>query len=662
MPLPITIPNTFANATATIPLSQLDNNFATVVTAVNSIGNGAFSLANVQVTGGTIANVTLDNVSVDVETLSNVTITNLTVDGNVTLTNATVQPGMVISGSSSGDALRITQTGAGNALLVEDSTNPDATPFVIDAGGTVVSGYTTSVVNAGSAVAPRVQVHGSGGGSATAAVTSWAAGVNVGPALLLSRSEGSTVGTQTIVDSGDQLGRLSYAGSDGTAFIEAARIEAAVDGTPGTNDMPGRLVFSTTADGASSPTERMRIWNQGSIGIGTTGDASIGLRVGKTITGSTSSVQIQALGAIQSDVTANGSYYTTSASTQATSFTLTNLNHFSAAQGTFGLGSTVTNQFGFSVASSLTGATNNYGFYSNIASGTGRWNFYANGTANNYFAGNVLFGTTTARAFDSSAATITPSLQNEGIDANGSSFSLMRNTASNAGPVLFLGKSRSGALGGVTVVQSGDQFGQIIFEGTDGTNLIEGASIRAEVDGTPGTNDMPGRLVFSTTADGASTPTERMRIDSSGNVGIGDTSPSYKLDVTGDINVTGDFLKNGIAFAGLTGGQTGSAPLYGARAWVNFNGTGTVAIRASGNVSSITDNGTGDYTVNFTTAMPDAGYCVAGVAASSTTKADLCGFASTTPYTTTTARILTSAGGGPTAQVDPENVSIAIFR
>jgi hypothetical protein len=53
---------------------------------------------------------------------------------------------------------------------------------------------------------------------------------------------------------------------------------------------------------------------------------------------------------------------------------------------------------------------------------------------------------------------------------------------------------------------------------------------------------------------------------------------------------------------------SGTAPLYMCRAWVNFNGTGTVAIRASGNVSSITDNGTGDYTVNFTTAMPDAQY------------------------------------------------------
>ena len=54
---------------------------------------------------------------------------------------------------------------------------------------------------------------------------------------------------------------------------------------------------------------------------------------------------------------------------------------------------------------------------------------------------------------------------------------------------------------------------------------------------------------------------------------------------------------------------SGTAPLYMCRAWVNFNGTGTVAIRASGNVSSITDNGTGDYTVNFTTAMVDANYC-----------------------------------------------------
>lgn len=55
---------------------------------------------------------------------------------------------------------------------------------------------------------------------------------------------------------------------------------------------------------------------------------------------------------------------------------------------------------------------------------------------------------------------------------------------------------------------------------------------------------------------------------------------------------------------------SGSAPVYACRAWVNFNGTGTVAIRASGNVSSITDNGTGSYTVNFTIAMPDTNFSI----------------------------------------------------
>lgn len=71
---------------------------------------------------------------------------------------------------------------------------------------------------------------------------------------------------------------------------------------------------------------------------------------------------------------------------------------------------------------------------------------------------------------------------------------------------------------------------------------------------------------------------------------------------------TAEIADANITAAKLSGAQNGSAPIYAARAWVNFNGTGTVAIRASGNVSSITDNGTGDYTVNFTTAMPDANY------------------------------------------------------
>lgn len=76
-----------------------------------------------------------------------------------------------------------------------------------------------------------------------------------------------------------------------------------------------------------------------------------------------------------------------------------------------------------------------------------------------------------------------------------------------------------------------------------------------------------------------------------------------------DLSVTtADIAAGAVTAAKLDGAQSGSAPAYAARAWVNFNGTGTVAIRASGNVSSITDNGVGDYTVNFTTALSDVNY------------------------------------------------------
>lgn len=72
--------------------------------------------------------------------------------------------------------------------------------------------------------------------------------------------------------------------------------------------------------------------------------------------------------------------------------------------------------------------------------------------------------------------------------------------------------------------------------------------------------------------------------------------------------LTADIANAQITAAKLDGAQSGSAPIFGARAWVNFNGTGTIAIRASGNVSSITDSGTALYRVNFSTAMADANY------------------------------------------------------
>jgi hypothetical protein len=97
---------------------------------------------------------------------------------------------------------------------------------------------------------------------------------------------------------------------------------------------------------------------------------------------------------------------------------------------------------------------------------------------------------------------------------------------------------------------------------------------------------------------------------------------------------------------------TGTAPIFACRAWVNFNGQGTVAIRASGNVSSITDNGTGDYTVNFTTAMPDANYSV--VVSSNAAQSILSNLG------VSTIRAITTNSSG--ASDDAVIFSLAIFR
>lgn len=88
------------------------------------------------------------------------------------------------------------------------------------------------------------------------------------PFLEIQRSRGTTDGDLTRVNNGDRLGSLNFRGADGTNFITAANIACEVDGTPGTNDMPGRLVFAVTADGASSPTERARITKDGNFHIG----------------------------------------------------------------------------------------------------------------------------------------------------------------------------------------------------------------------------------------------------------------------------------------------------------------------------------------------------------------------------------------------------------
>ena len=133
-------------------------------------------------------------------------------------------------------------------------------------------------------------------------------------------------------------------------------------------------------------------------------------------------------------------------------------------------------------------------------------------------------------------------------------------------------------------------------------------------------------------------------------------------DAAGTIQVSGNPISGTTgSFSGdlsFNSGYGSAAVAYGCRAWVNFNGTGTVAIRASGNVSSITDNGTGDYTVNFTTAMPDVNYSFVGGVGRDSARDRSVDF-----YSLATTSVKVETYNPPDAGArDVAFVSVAIFR
>ncbi|WP_291810670.1 hypothetical protein [Limnobacter sp.] len=150
-------------------------------------------------------------------------------------------------------------------------------------------------------------------------------------------------------------------------------------------------------------------------------------------------------------------------------------------------------------------------------------------------SGRLLYGTTSAANLNNASGASAREAKayifnNPSTTSERYSFALIGGGNITAGPGLLLNKTRSTSVAH-TVVQDGDELGQIRFQGSDGTHYVQGARIEAEVDGTPGTNDMPGRLKFMTSADGASSPTERVRIDSDGRLLVGATSGAGKFIV-----------------------------------------------------------------------------------------------------------------------------------
>ena len=225
---------------------------------------------------------------------------------------------------------------------------------------------------------------------------------------------------------------------------------------------------------------------------------------------------------------------------------LTNLDASDLASGTvptarLGSGTASSSTFlrGDSTFAAVTSTTINNNADNRVITGSGTANTLE-GESNVNINGGILIAGHTASTTTSNGEA--PYVQVKGTDSRGGA-SFIRHSADAAGCGLYIGKSRNATIGSNTIIQDDDELGRITFSGDDGTDInTEAAKIAASVDGTPGSNDMPGRLQFYTTADGAASPTERLRIASNGRVNIGSrtTTPDELVHIhtaSGEANV-----------------------------------------------------------------------------------------------------------------------------
>lgn len=181
-----------------------------------------------------------------------------------------------ITAASADPALKVTQLGGGYALIVEDSTSPDATPFVIDGEGRVGIGAVPNLpINIGDSTPTGVTMEG-------VLVSSDATPSGPVPMMSLRRCAPSgnpvfaqftasgTAAAPSAVANGRALGRNEWYGYDGAAYRSAAAISVQTDAAPSAGSVPGRMMFFTTASGATNPAERVRITSSGDVGIGKT--------------------------------------------------------------------------------------------------------------------------------------------------------------------------------------------------------------------------------------------------------------------------------------------------------------------------------------------------------------------------------------------------------
>jgi hypothetical protein len=409
----------------------------------------------------------------------------------------------------------------------------------IDSSGRLLVGTSTSVWDS------LVEVARVGG----AQFTGHRYGANAFPAEFnFLKSRGASVGTNTILADGDTIANINFRCADGSSYIACAQISAEVDGTPGTNDMPGRIVLATTADGAASPTERLRITSAGLMGLGTSAPAQR-LHLSHPTSGGTTSLLVSnpdgaagaaagiKLGVSPEDNSVakfailherfytygrGDTYFCSNFADDTTE--VTDADAVITIKGdtkTVGIGITSPQAILSVSDGTVTGEINPYSASSTCFFGTRTnhsvsFQINASEKARIDTSGRLLIGTSTSTNNNRLSQKL--SVVNTGDNTYGgiSLTSYVGTTAQDRASIIDLQRSRGTTDGVLTSVVSGDALGYIIFRGSDGSAFQDSSIIQSVVEGTPAAGKIASRLVFSTTLDGASSPTERMRIGNDG--------------------------------------------------------------------------------------------------------------------------------------------------
>ena len=388
-------------------------------------------------------------------------------------------------------------SGGAEMLFLTKKTNDTLTEsFRVDTSQRVLINTTSS--EAFNGIAAQLQVEGDDGGSARASIYR-ASNDSGGPAFLFAKSRSTG---HAVLSDNDFLGQIDWYGSDGTDTNQiGARIAAQVDGTPGNNDLPAALIFSTNG-GTTTPTERLRIDSNGFFNVNSANNNNLMGRV-TIFEGGNFSTASQ-LGSGDNDNIYLISDTTSTDGGYGASIAWSRIEYADRRAAAIASVQTTSDEDQVGLA-----------FFTHPSSNATDALVEAMRVDH---AGRLLIGST-----QRTVGGVNCALHVEGTGADDSSIALVRNTNGPTNPpYLMFGKSRSGSLGGDTVVQNGDLLGYLSFNGADGNDLDGGAAaIQAAVDGTPGSNDMPGRLEFLTTRDGNNSPSISMGINRNGELRIG---------------------------------------------------------------------------------------------------------------------------------------------